>query len=84
MIGDGETGVLHAPGDVGAFSAALRRLIVAPELRTRLGHAARAEVATHGWPGVAAAYDELYRKVGGAEEAPPSVPHDVATTLQGA
>ncbi len=39
---DGETGLLHAPGDVAAIESALERLIADPELRGRLGAAARA------------------------------------------
>ncbi|MEW6197165.1 MAG: glycosyltransferase family 4 protein [Planctomycetota bacterium] len=40
-VRDGETGLLIPPGDEDALTAALRRLIVDIELRTRLGHAAR-------------------------------------------
>ncbi len=40
---DGETGiVVGRPGDVGDVAAALRRLIVDPALRERMGAAARA------------------------------------------
>jgi glycosyltransferase involved in cell wall biosynthesis len=38
---DGETGLLVPPGDVAALRAALGRLLAAPELRARLGAAAR-------------------------------------------
>jgi lipopolysaccharide/colanic/teichoic acid biosynthesis glycosyltransferase/glycosyltransferase involved in cell wall biosynthesis len=38
---DGETGLLHKPGDVGELTAALRRLIADPESRRALGAAAR-------------------------------------------
>ncbi len=39
---DGETGLLVAPGDVDALARALRALIYDPELRVRMGRAARA------------------------------------------
>ena len=38
---DGETGLLHAPGDVAAFESALERLMADPDLRSRMGAAAR-------------------------------------------
>ncbi|GIW39875.1 MAG: hypothetical protein KatS3mg076_0452 [Candidatus Binatia bacterium] len=44
FVRDGWTGLLVPPGDVEALAAALLRLAVEPELRSRLGHAAREEV----------------------------------------
>jgi glycosyltransferase involved in cell wall biosynthesis len=38
---DGETGLLFAPDSVGGLVEALRRLLAAPELRSRLGEAGR-------------------------------------------
>ncbi|MGK9051407.1 glycosyltransferase family 4 protein [Neorhizobium petrolearium] len=42
IISDGKTGLLVPPGDVGALKRALERLIMEPDLRDRLGDAARA------------------------------------------
>ena len=41
VVVDGETGFLVAPGDVGGLAAALARLGGEPELRARMGEAAR-------------------------------------------
>lgn len=50
----GRTGIAVPPGDAAALAAALARLGRNPDLRTRLGQAARAEVlAHHSWDGVA-------------------------------
>ncbi len=38
---DGVTGILHAPGDIGALTAAMERLAHDPQLRRELGDAAR-------------------------------------------
>ena len=44
IIGDGLTGLLYPPGDVEALANALRRVADDPELRRRLGSAARERV----------------------------------------
>src|SRR5262249_11796978 len=41
---DRETGLLHAPGDVDALTGMMQDLLVAPELRRRLGRAGRERV----------------------------------------
>jgi glycosyltransferase involved in cell wall biosynthesis len=41
-VADGETGILHAPGDVPGLSDALERLVSDPPLRRAMGEAARA------------------------------------------
>ncbi|HEX5467204.1 MAG TPA: glycosyltransferase [Candidatus Limnocylindrales bacterium] len=44
LVRDGETGLLAEPADVAGLAAAIRRLAEQPELRARLGAAARATV----------------------------------------
>jgi glycosyltransferase involved in cell wall biosynthesis len=53
LINDGETGLLCPPGDVPALAAALDRLRLDPDLRTRLGAGARSTaLRAHTWDGV--------------------------------
>jgi hypothetical protein len=64
IVRDGQTGMLVAPGDVGALAAALGRLAAEPELAKRLGAAAATDVrarfsARAALEGVQALYDEL-------------------------
>jgi len=47
LVGDGETGLVVPPGDVGALANALSRLLDDPTLRQRLGSAARQRVLDH-------------------------------------
>ena len=50
VVLDGQTGLVVPAGDVAALQAALRRLVLDPALRQRLGAAARAHVAaTYDW-----------------------------------
>jgi glycosyltransferase involved in cell wall biosynthesis len=49
VIDDGRTGFLVAPGDVDALTDRLRRLLVDPELRRRMGAAAREDAEQHSW-----------------------------------
>ena len=46
---DGETGLLVAPGDQAALTAAFARLLGDPALRRRLGDAGRARARAHTW-----------------------------------
>jgi glycosyltransferase involved in cell wall biosynthesis len=63
MIEDGESGVLVPPGDVGALSHAMRRLIADPDLRDRLGAAGRDRVRQFTASAVAARLEDVYRGV---------------------
>jgi glycosyltransferase involved in cell wall biosynthesis len=47
LVRDGRNGLVVPAGDPGALAGALRRLHADPELRTRLGAAARADVAPY-------------------------------------
>lgn len=50
VLREGETGLLYEPGSVRALAGALRTLVVDPDLRRRLGLAARlAAVREHRW-----------------------------------
>lgn len=54
LIEDGVTGLLCPPGDATALAAALNRVRVEPDLRKRLGQAARAAVLRdHTWDAIA-------------------------------
>jgi glycosyltransferase involved in cell wall biosynthesis len=55
LITDGESGLLVLPGDSAALASALEYLALRPELRARLGQAARASVSQrHSWKSAAA------------------------------
>lgn len=47
LVEDGVSGMLVPPGDAGALATALRRLLLEPTLRRRLGKAARERVSEH-------------------------------------
>src|SRR5205823_4711519 len=64
LVADGETGLLVPPGDVPALRAACERLLADPELRIRLGAAARERAAERfGWPALTAQLVALYDEV---------------------
>jgi glycosyltransferase involved in cell wall biosynthesis len=56
LVRDGVTGVVVPAGDAPALRAAIVRLLGDPELRARLGVAARAAVATYGYDAMADAF----------------------------
>jgi glycosyltransferase involved in cell wall biosynthesis len=61
-IADGETGFLVPPRDPEALAACLRQLLAQPELRARMGRAARARVERDfTWPTVATRTAALYQ-----------------------
>jgi glycosyltransferase involved in cell wall biosynthesis len=65
IVIDGATGLLVPPGDAGAFAAAVRRLILDPETRTRMGAAAQAKVQIeHDLPQAAAQLSALIERLG--------------------
>ncbi len=56
LVRDGETGLVVPPGDADALAAAIDRLLRDPELRRRLGDAARAAVAPYTYDAMADAF----------------------------
>jgi glycosyltransferase involved in cell wall biosynthesis len=66
LVADGETGIHVPPGDVGALRDALRLLIGDPELRRRLGGAARERVRERfSWAAVTDATIDAYERASG-------------------
>lgn len=49
VIEDGVTGFLVEPGDTAGYADRLRRLLLEPGLKQRMGAAARADALTHSW-----------------------------------
>ncbi len=66
LVRDGETGLVVAPGDARALRAAIERLLQDPELRERLGAAARAVVAGYTYDAMVEAFERALA-VAGAE-----------------
>ncbi len=64
VIDDGRTGILVAPGDQRALADALTRLADQPDVRRRLGEAARREASErYGLDTIASRYLSLYREM---------------------
>jgi glycosyltransferase involved in cell wall biosynthesis len=63
LVSDGETGLLVPPRDAAALRAAVERLLADPELRERLGSAARARARDRfGWDAVIERTLDIYRR----------------------
>jgi glycosyltransferase involved in cell wall biosynthesis len=63
VVKDGETGLLSAADDIGAYADAIRRLLLDDGLRGRLGEAARRFVAEdRSLPAAAARLEQILRK----------------------
>jgi len=63
LVADGETGLLVPPRDAPAMRTAVERLLADPDLRERLGHAARALARERfGWEGVIERTLAVYRE----------------------
>ncbi|MDQ5820210.1 MAG: glycosyltransferase family 4 protein [Actinomycetota bacterium] len=74
LVDDERTGLLVAPGDVEALRAAIQRLLDDPELRARLGSAARRKISGMcGWDSVTQRTLEAYALSRGAS-APQALP----------
>ncbi len=60
VVVDGETGLLVAPGDVDQLAAALGRLVAEPELRERMGAAARERSREFGPDRIVPRFEDAY------------------------
>lgn len=60
LVTDGVEGFVLPLADPSAYAAALQRLAADPELRARMGEAARRRVAEFGWPRVTDRIESLY------------------------
>ena len=61
LLADGETGLLVPPREVAAYVAALTRLADSPELRARMGGAAREASAAYSWDAASESVARVYR-----------------------
>lgn len=62
-VADGETGLLHPPGDVEALAQLMEKLLAQPELRGRLGNAGRSRaLRDFSAKGVSQALLDFYRR----------------------
>jgi glycosyltransferase involved in cell wall biosynthesis len=65
MIEDEVNGLLVPAGDVAALAEAMQRLLDDPDLRTRMGHAARGVTDRFTAATVMPEFEQLYRAVAG-------------------
>jgi glycosyltransferase involved in cell wall biosynthesis len=81
-ITDQENGLLAPPGDVGALTAALERLLADPAYARQLGAAGRARALREFRPEVASAqYFDVLKRVAAADREHPSYKHTLAASL---
>jgi glycosyltransferase involved in cell wall biosynthesis len=67
-VRDGENGLLHRPGDVGALAAALRRVLDDGALRARLATTALEEVRRlYSWPVLARTIADVHERLAGTD-----------------
>jgi glycosyltransferase involved in cell wall biosynthesis len=68
VVADGQTGILHPPGDVAGLRAALERLAGDPQLRAHMGKAGWARARErHSVERFVKAYEALYFKLTGGD-----------------
>jgi glycosyltransferase involved in cell wall biosynthesis len=63
LVKDGETGFLVEPGDSSGLARAIRRLSEDPELRSRLGRNALAQMKRYEWPKIVDAVESELRRL---------------------
>jgi len=63
LVSDGVEGFVLPLRDPGAYAAAISRLLHNPELRRKMGQAARRRAAAFGWDRVAGLVEDFYRSV---------------------
>jgi glycosyltransferase involved in cell wall biosynthesis len=68
LVSHEETGLLVPPGDVTALRLAMERLINAPDLRARMGQAAKRRVLEFQAQSVVPRIEQAYQQVAGAKE----------------
>lgn len=61
MVKDEYNGLLVAPADSAAFAAAVERMILSPELRRQLGHAAQEVMRSQTWESTAKRLEGLFQ-----------------------
>lgn len=83
MIVDGESGLLVPAGDLPALAAAMQRLIDSPELRERLGAAARAHAGIYTAEVMVPRFEAFYEQVVRPAAGQPSAPEPQADSLGG-
>jgi glycosyltransferase involved in cell wall biosynthesis len=71
IVKDGETGLLVPPGDADALRQAMERLLANPELRARMGKAARRRADIYQSEAVLPQFEQLYRALAPQASAEP-------------